>query len=86
MSGNAGASIGHAPGPASTPQEEMAAFEQLGPACKAALNDSVFPWSSVEVARRFKLKNLDPSDPDHDTSIANELRAIDATKAADRRV
>lgn len=67
-------------------EEEFAAFNQLPPACRAALNDSTVKWSAMAVLRRFKVKGLDPSNPDHDTSIANELRAIDATRAADRSV
>lgn len=86
MAGNAGAPIGKAMGPKATPAQEMAAFEQLGPEVRAALNDAVFPWSSVAVLNRMRKMGMDPSNLDHDGAMADELSVIDETKAADRSV
>ncbi|WP_213287553.1 hypothetical protein [Bradyrhizobium sp. sGM-13] len=63
----------------------MAAFEKLGPHCKAALNDSVFPWSSIAVLRRFAQTKRDPSNADHDKDLADELRAIDKSRTEERK-
>jgi Family of unknown function (DUF6525) len=86
MAGNAGASIGSAPGPKATPEQEMAAFEKLGPEVRTVLNDAVFPWSSVAVANRMKKMGMDPSNPEHDGAMADELSVIDSSKAESRQV
>lgn len=61
----------------STKEDEMAAFDALGPACQKALGAAILPWSAEAVLRQHRKRGWNPKDPVADAKLAVEFVEID---------
>lgn len=61
----------------STKEDEMAAYDALGPMCRKALGTAVLPWSAEAVLRQHHKRGWNPKDPYADAKLAAEFAEID---------
>src|SRR5262249_46007607 len=62
-----------------TPEEEMAAYDQLGPLTRRFLDDEmVLPWSSVMARQFLRSRRMDPRNRRVDAQMVEMLRQNNA--------
>lgn len=61
---------------------DMDAYDQLGPACRAALRAALIgPWSAETFLLQHRKRGWNPKDPTADAALAAEFAEIDSKAA-----
>jgi hypothetical protein len=82
MAGNAAPGVGVA---GISVADDMRAYDQLPPRCRAAIGAAIIPWSPFLVLRRFARTGRSTANPADDTFLADELDRIDREQAEESR-